>query len=129
MMYQGVLGAFPFSVTEAEVCTFRDLTRTREYRYAEHEVVSGLSRLQHTGRHLDTVELTVIVLPLTPLSTVRLRLLALEKMTEDGDDLPLVLGLQYMGRFVLKSQKVSHRIFHNGVTLSAEVALTLQEYN
>lgn len=129
MMYQGVLGKFPFSVTEIEICTFRDLTRNREYSYAEHKVVSGLPKLQHTGRNLDTVELTVILFPLTPASTVKLRLAALEKLTKDGDDLPLVLGLQYMGRFVLKSQKVTHRIMHNGVTLSAEVALALQEYN
>ena len=58
MMYQGVLGKFPFSVTEIEICTFRDLTRNREYSYAEHKVVSGLPKLQHTGRNLDTVELT-----------------------------------------------------------------------
>lgn len=129
MMYQGVLGKFPFSVTELEVCTFRDLTCNREYNYAEHKVVSGLSKLQHTGRSLDTVELTVTLFPLLPASTVNQRLEALEKLAKDGGDLPLVLGLHYMGRFVLKSQKVTHRIMHNGVTLSAEVALALQEYN
>lgn len=129
MMYQGVLGLFPFSVTEVEVCTFRDLVRNREYVFAEHKVVSGISKLQHTGRNLDTIDLTVHVFPLTPLSTVKVRLMALEKLTSTGSSLPLVLGLQYMGRFVVKSQKVTHRIFHNGVTMSAEVALSLQEYN
>ena len=40
-----------------------------------------------------------------------------------------VLGLTYYGLYVLKSVEVQHRIFHNGVTMSAEIALNLTEYN
>ena len=68
MMYQGVLGTFFFTVTDAEVATFRDLKQQREIQFAEHKCVSGLP-------------------------------------------------------------KVQHRIFHNGVTMSAEIALNLTEYN
>lgn len=42
MMYQGLLGAFPFTVSEFEVCTFRDLKVSREQVYAEHKTLAGL---------------------------------------------------------------------------------------
>lgn len=51
-MYQGLLGAFPFTVTELEVSTFRDLKFSREQVYAEHRVLAGIPCLQHMGRNL-----------------------------------------------------------------------------
>ncbi|MBQ3059617.1 MAG: phage tail protein [Desulfovibrio sp.] len=129
MMYQGLLGLFPFTVSEAEVCTFRDLKVTREQVYAEHKVVSGLPKLQHMGRNLDPVSLTVQIVPLGEFSTVNLRLRALEGLTATGEEMPLVIGLRYYGMNVLKSFEVTHRQLHFGVTLSAEVALSLLEYN
>ena len=36
MMYQGVLGTFFFTVTDAEGATFRDLKQQRESQFAEH---------------------------------------------------------------------------------------------
>ena len=66
MMYQGVLGTFFFTVTDMEVATFRDLKQQREIQFAEHKCVSGLPKVQHTGRNLDTLSLTVQLFPLTP---------------------------------------------------------------
>lgn len=126
-MYQGLLGTFPFTVTELEVSTFRDLKFSREQVYAEHRVLSGIPCLQHTGRNLDPVSLTVQIVPLTPVSTVGLRLL--ESVAASGDEMPLVIGLKYYGLYVLKSYEITHRQLHYGVTLSAEVQLALQEYN
>ena len=40
MMYQGVLGTFFFTVTDAEVATVRDLKQQREIQFAEHKCVS-----------------------------------------------------------------------------------------
>ena len=75
MMYQGVLGTFFFTVTDAEVATFRDLKQQREIQFAEHKCVSGLPKVQHTGRNLDTLSLTVQLFPLTPLAlTVDMRI-------------------------------------------------------
>lgn len=129
MMYQGLLGAFPFTVTESEVCTFRDLKVSHEQGYAEHKVLGDLAKLQHTGRSLIPISLTVQIVPLGLVSTVGLRLRALEYLARDGKEMPLVIGLKWYGKYVLKSWEVSHRQLHNGVTLSAEVALSLQEYN
>ena len=57
---QGLYGLFPFTVSDSEVCTFRDLKKSRELVYAEHKTLDGLSRLQYTGRNLDTVSLTIL---------------------------------------------------------------------
>ena len=120
MMYQGVLGTFFFTVTDAEVATFRDLKQQREIQFAEHKCVSGLPKVQHTGQ----------LFPLTPLAlTVDMRIDALRELAVLGEEVPLVLGLTYYGLYVLKSVEVQHRIFHNGVTMSAEIALNLTEYN
>ena len=130
MMYQGVLGTFFFTVTDAEVATFRDLKRQREIQFAEHKCVSGLPKLQHTSRNLDGLSLTVQLFPLTPLAlTVDMRIDALRELAVLGEEVPLVLGLTYYGLYVLRSVETQHRIFHNGVTLSSEVSLNLTEYN
>ena len=126
MMYQGVLGTFFFTVTDAEVATFRDLKQQREIQFAEHKCVSGLPKMQHTGRNLDTLSLTVQLFPLTPLALTVDMLRALAVL---GEEVPLLLGLSCYGLYVLKSVEVQHRIFHNGVTMSAEIALNLTEYN
>ena len=60
-MYQGLLGAFPFTVTELEVSTFRDLKFSREQVYAEHRVLAGIPCLQHMGRNLDPVSLLSLI--------------------------------------------------------------------
>ena len=54
---------------------------------------------------------------------------SLRELAVLGEEVPLVLGLTYYGLYVLKSVEVQHRIFHNGVTMSAEIALNLTEYN
>ena len=126
---QGLYGLFPFTVSDSEVCTFRDLKKSRELVYAEHKTLDGLSRLQYTGRNLDTVSLTIQIVPLGVKSTVDLRILALEAMSLLATELPLVIGLKYYGMFALKSYEIQRKTVHYGVCLSAEVTLNLQEYN
>lgn len=126
---QGLYGLFPFTVSDSEVCTFRDLKRSRELVYAEHKALDGLSRLQHIGRNLDTVSFNVLIVPLGITSTVELRLRALEALSLLGTELPLVIGLKYYGMFCLKSYEILRKTVHYGVCLAAEVTLNLQEYN
>lgn len=126
---QGLYGVFPFTVSDSEVCTFRDLKRSRELVYAENKALDGLSRLQYTGRNLDTVSLNIQIVPLGTTSTVELRLRLLEAMSLLGAELPLVIGLKYYGMFCLKSYEILRKKIHYGVCLAAEVTLNLQEYN
>ena len=122
MMYQGVLGTFFFTVTDAEVATFRDLKQQREIQFAEHKCVSGLPKVQHTGRNLDTLSLTVQLFPLTPLAlTVDMRIDALRELAVLGEEVPLVLGLTYYGLFTGSS--LTRPVFLS--TLQALVAFGL----
>ena len=73
--------------------------------------------------------LTVQIVPLSTVSTVNIRLRLLETLTASGEALPLVIGLKYYGLYVLQQYEVTHRQLHYGVTLSAEVQLSLLEYN
>lgn len=129
MMYQGLFGVFPFLVSESDVCTFRDFRESREIQFAEHKTVDGLSRLQHTGRNLDSVSLNVLIVPLNQVYTVELRFRALDLVSRQGVEMPLVIGLKYHGLFVLKSYEITRKQIHCGVTMSAEVSLSLMEYN
>ena len=127
---QGVFGVFPFTVTDEMVATFRNLKRSREIIFAEHKVVSGLPKIQHTGRELDSVTLQVIIHPILAAGlSVDARILALRLLAITGQELPLVLGFSYYGMYVLKSVNVNHTHIHNGSTWSATVDLTLLEYN
>lgn len=127
MMYQGLFGAFPFTVTGAEVCTFRDLKVSHEQTLAEHATLAGLPRLQRTGRALANMTLSVTIAPLGSLSGVGARLRLLDALTREGRAWPLVIGLRWYGQFILASWEEEHRQLHCGVTLFAQVALSLKE--
>ena len=92
MMYQGLFGVFPFTVSDSDVCTFRDFRQSRELQFAEHKTLDGLDRLQHTGRSLDPISLNVLIAPLNGVYTVELRLRALDLVSRLGKELPLVIG-------------------------------------
>ncbi len=126
---QGLFGVFPFTVSDSEVCTFRDLKKSRELAYVEHKTLDGLGRLQHTGRNLDTVSFTVQIVSLGATSTVDARLLALEALSLLDTELPLVIGLKYYGMFVLKSYEILRKTVHYGVCLAAAVSINFHEYN
>ena len=128
MMYQGLFGVFPFLVSDSDICTFRDFRQSRELQFAEHKTLDGLDRLQHTGRSLDPISLNVLIAPLNGVYTVELRLRALDLVSRLGKELPLVIGLKYHGLYVLKSYEITRRQIHFGVTMSADVALSLLEY-
>ena len=130
MSVQGLLGVYPFTVTDDMVNTFRDLERNRSIVFAEHKCLSGLPKLQFTGRELDTMKLQILIHPIEEAGlSVDARLLALRLLAIQGLFLPLVLGMSYFGLYVIKGLDVKHKIFHYGITWSATVDLELQEYN
>ena len=77
------------------VATFRDLKRSRNIVYAEHKVVSGLPKIEHTGRELDTVTLQIIVHPIIAGNlSVDARILALRLLAQTGQELNHTLSQQ-----------------------------------
>lgn len=130
-MVEGLLGTFPFTVTDEMVTTFSGVKRNREAVYAEHQVLSGLPKLQFMGRSLDTLSLTVGITPVLGKAsmTVDVKIGLLRAMMQVGIAYPLVLGLTYFGLFVIKSVEVEHTEIQHGATLQASINVTLEEYN
>lgn len=127
---QGILGTYPFTVTEDMVNTFRDMRRSRNIMFAEHKCLSGLPKIEHTGRELDVINLQVIIHPIIPdMLSVDARILLLRTMAQTGIEWPLVLGFSWFGFYVIKTVDVNHTIYHNGSSWSATVDLGLLEYN
>ncbi|MDL2279063.1 phage tail protein [Desulfovibrio sp. OttesenSCG-928-G11] len=129
-MHIGSIGDITFTVSRQALFTFRDLSRARTVKSAKHDVLQGLPRLQHTGRDLDAVSLTVVLEAmyqgdLTPDEKIK----ALLDLAERGDEQALVFGTDYWGLWFLGEVKVSHRIFHEGRTMRGTVELSLTEYN
>lgn len=129
-MIVGAIGPVLFSVTRQQVFTFTGLAQKRRARFAEHQVIEGLSRLQHLGRELDTLSLNVILASAEPtIVLLDAAVFALLHLAETGDEYPLVFGVRYWGKWVVTDADVSFREFHMGQTWRAGVALSLKEYN
>ena len=129
-MFAGSLGPVIFRVSHSQIRTFKNLTRKRAAKSARHDVIEGLPRLQHTGRDLDEITLTVVLERMhsfdsTPDACIR----ALLAMADAGDEVPLLLGLRYSGLWYVRDVSPSHTVIHRGATWRAEVALTLVEYD
>lgn len=130
MSLQGLLGTYPFMVTEEMVNTFREMKRTRNIIFAEHKCLSGLPKIEHTGRNLDIINMQVIIHPIIADNlSVDARILLLRTMAQTGQEWPLVLGFSWFGFYCLRTVDVLHVVYHNGSSWSATVDLGLVEYN
>ena len=127
-MIEGVLGFFPFTVTPVEIATFDNLRQSRKIQYVQHKTMLDRPRVQHVGRELDTLSLLVRILPVRNLYTADTRINVLRAIAAVGEEMPLVLGLSYKGKFVLTDIEVEHKKVLYGVTLHADVTLNLLEY-
>lgn len=129
-MLIGSFGNIVFAVHEFRMRTFNDLKRKRTIKHAKHDVLEGKPRLQHTGRDLDAVSFSVVLMSMFPgdLSPDD-AITQLLDMAEAGDEQPLVFGIDYWGLWFLESVNVAHKNIHMGITTSATVDLSLTEYN
>ena len=127
MAVTGILGTVAFQSSSALVMTFRNLKIKRSAKYASHEVLLRKPVLEFTGQ--DSTEVTFSVqldasLGLPP----HLMLAQFKRMVASGIAYRLILGAEYMGKFVIESVDEDRR-FHNryGICQMAEVSLTLKE--
>ncbi|MDR2946279.1 MAG: phage tail protein [Candidatus Adiutrix sp.] len=129
-MIAGALGPLIFLVSHEQIRTFKDLVRERTIKYAKHDVLEGRPRIQHTGRDLDTVTLTVVLermFAFDPAPDIAINALLL--VAELAAEQPLVLGANYFSLWFLEKASVKHIMYHQGMTWRATVDLSLIEYN
>lgn len=123
----GTLGTLPFICAYQKVLTFTDLSRDLSARWAKHEVIGKKPVLEYVGPDLASISLKIRFdqsLGAPPLVGLKL----LKKMLEDKKSKILVIGGEYLGKFVIESISEERR-FHTGAGLCivAEASINLTE--
>ena len=123
----GTLGTLPFTCAEGFVMTFRTMSREMSERFAAHEVIGGEPVLEWVGHDAATVRLDIRLdstLGVPPSMAVKL----IKTMMEMHTPWPLIIGPEYLGRFVIESVGENRRYFTGfGVCQVADVSLSLKE--
>lgn len=129
-MQPGSIGDVEFTVSEQDVFTFGAMTCKREVSFAEHAVMDGMPRLQHTGRKLDTISLPIVIDASRPGSVpFSSRFASLMALAGEGKDVPLVFGSNYIRQWVVLSVNLTATVQHGPVILRGSITLELTEYN
>lgn len=124
----GALGSLPFVCSYGKVLTFSDFSKDNSVRFAKHDIIGQKPKLEFVGYELSTISLKIrLDVSLGVLPAVVLK--HLNAMMNNGMHKSLVIGGEYIGRFVIESIGEDRRI-HNGsgVCQVAEVTLNLKEY-
>lgn len=124
----GTLGQLPFVCAFDKVLTFKDLNRTLTTRWAKHDVIGHKPILEFVGQDLHTASLTIrfdLSLGVPPV----VGLLRLKKMIENKQYKTLIIGGEYLGRYVIDNIS-EERKFHNnmGFCIIAEATISLIEW-
>lgn len=124
----GAFGSLPFVCSYGKVLTFHDLSRENAVRFAKHDVLGQKPILEFIGPELSTVSLSIrfdTSLGVPPLVGLK----HIKAMMDNGMHKSLVIGGEYIGRFVIESISEERR-FHTGagVCQVAEATIKLTEY-
>ena len=129
-MKNGSLGDVEFQTSDKDVFTFGGMSATEEIVYGEHDVIEGTPRLQHTGRKLDTITLPIVIDAMRPGAVpFETRFSQLVAMAVKGEQVPLVLGKQPMGDWVILKVNLEATHQHGNAILGGNLSVELKEYN
>ena len=123
----GIFGKLPFLCSSAVTFTFKDLSVSRSARWATHEIIGKKPKLEYIGPGLTEVSFNIQLnssLGTPPL----VALIMLKKMLEKKQPERLLIGPDYLGKFVIESISEGRKYHNNfGICVSAEVGITLKE--
>lgn len=125
----GALGQLPFICAYGKVLTFNNLSRDMSVRWASHEVIGKKPVLEYVGEDLMKVSLKIRFdqsLGVPP----AIGLARLKQMLENKKYKTLVIGGEYLGRYVIESIS-EERKFHTGagICIVAEATVNLIEWS
>lgn len=123
----GLFGGVPFVSSGLVVHTFKGLSIKDAEKYASHEVIGQKPVLEWVGRSLREVELKIQLVKAVG-APVQTSIKKFKKMMEEGRAMPLIVGTDVIGKFVIESIS-QERLHHNnfGICLEAELTLSLKE--
>lgn len=124
----GSYGDVVFNVSAEQVKTFGDFSRETRIKFAKHEIYNGKPVLQHTGAENCTVSMSIQLkasLGVNPKQEID----KLKQLADAGEEKPLVIGEEILGKYVLESisEKREH-IDNRGNIINASVTIKLTEY-
>lgn len=127
----GSLGQLVFKVSSKKMLTFNDLTRTNSARWEKHDVIGGKPVHEFVGFESSKVSLSIRfdISPIFAGVPPQKGLDRLKRMLENKMYKTLVVGGEYLGRYVIESID-EERLRHgpNGVCISAIAKINLVEY-
>lgn len=100
--FLGMIGTLPFVCSHEKVMTFSNLQTEQSVRYATHEVIGKKPVLEFIGESLSRVSFQIrfdSTLGFPP----NIGLLALRTMMRGGTAKRLLIGPEYMGKYVIES--------------------------
>ena len=123
----GSFGKIVFEVSRDLVRTFDAFKRKGSATFAEHLVLEGKPRLQHTGSELDRVSFTVRLdtsLGVDPAQEIQ----KFREIKDTGNPQKMIIGGWVFGDFVLVSLEDNWtRIDGKGRLMTADVNIELKE--
>lgn len=130
----GIMGSVMFEVSGGggplgvQAFTYHDLQRQRAAKYAVHEVFGGKPLLEFTGLESDTFALKMrldAALGVDPAEKID----EIVDMMEAGYEIPLVLGGEPQGLYVVESVSEAWDVVESkGKIVAATVTVNLKEY-
>lgn len=127
----GSFGKLFFKVSDKKILTFNDLNRTNSVRWAKHEIIGRKPLHEFIGVDSSKVSFSIRfdISPIFGGVPPKKGLDRLKRMMENRMYKTLIIGGEYLGRYVIESID-EERPYHarNGVCLVATAKVTLVEY-
>ena len=124
----GTLGELPFVCSRKRVLTFSELSRDHSARWAKHDIIGKKPILEYVGPDLSSVSLSIrfdVSLGVPP----AVGLLRLKKMLDNRKYKTLIIGGEYLGRYVIESiSEVRKHHTGKGVCTVATATIQLTEW-
>jgi phage protein U len=125
----GRYGSLNFICNDKKVQTFNGLSRSRDIRYATHDLIGKMPMLEFVGYGLYKASFTMrfdLSLGVSPAAC----LAKLQRMMNNKQYKWLMIGGEFVGRYVIESIEEERRIHAgDGLLLVAEAKVNLIEWS
>ena len=123
-----VLGDIAFEVSSEYARTISEMTLEHTYKYAEHEIITGKSKLQYLGKQLDKIGFKGILSDYfcNPEDEIK------KLMNEANKRKPLVfvVGENVLGEFIIEKIRQTWKdVSVSGKVRTIEMEIELKEYH
>lgn len=119
-----------FSVSRKKKFSFNNLTKNKEARWSEHQIIGKKAKLEFLGPGVDTIQFDVVLdvnLGIKPMKVLK----TIEKAVENGTANYMFIGKNRIGSNKWCIEKVTENyrnILPNGSISRIELTISFKEY-